>query len=110
MLEKDEEILDLKVPYLSAIRALIYLVNCTIPYMFLQSIYQQDTVQLPQKRYWNDIKHILHYLYGTTKIGLFKSGSNLQLIRYENAGYLSDPHKKISQTIYLFIYKGTAIS
>jgi hypothetical protein len=33
MLENDEEILDLKVPYLSAIRALIYLVNCTIPYI-----------------------------------------------------------------------------
>ena len=33
-----------------------------------------------------------------------------QLIGYADAGYLSDPHKDLSQTGYLFTYGGTAIS
>ena len=38
-------------------------------------------------------------------LGLFyPNGSNPQLVRYANAGYLSDPHKSQSRTWYLFTY------
>jgi len=64
----------------------------------------------PTQRHWNGVKHILCYLYGITKIGLFYSVSNSQLIGYTDASYLSNPHKRRSQICYLFIYGGIANS
>jgi hypothetical protein len=104
MLEKDEEILDLKVPYLSAIRALIYLANYTRPNIAFAVNLLARYSSTPIKKHWNRVKHILHYLRGTTKIWLFYSESNSQLIGYANASYLSNPHTKRSQTDYLFTY------
>ena len=44
-------------------------------------------------------------------MGLFYSNkSKEKLLRYADAGYLSDPHKARSQTGYVFNYNGTAIS
>ena len=44
-------------------------------------------------------------------VGLFyPHGSKSQLVGYTDVGYLSDPHKRRSQTRYLFTYGGTAIS
>jgi len=65
----------------------------------------------PIQRHWNGIKHILHYLYRTTNLGLFyPNGSKPQLVGYVDAGYLSNPHKGRSQTRNLFTYKNTTIS
>ena len=59
----------------------------------------------------NGIKHILCYLRATIALGLFYSnGSNPQLIRYANAGYLYDPHKDQLQIGYLFTCGNIAIS
>ena len=63
------------------------------------------------KRHWNEIKHILWYLHGTSDMGLYYSKeSKSQLSRYADAGYLLDPHKAWSQTGYVFTYGGTTIS
>ena len=44
-------------------------------------------------------------------MGLFYSKeSKLQLLGYVDVGYLSDPHKVRSQTMYVFHCNGTAIS
>ena len=40
----------------------------------------------------------------------YSKESKSQLSRYENVGYLSDPHKTRSQTGYVFTYGGTTIS
>ena len=93
-MKKNEELLGPEVPYLSAISALIYLANCTCPNIVfsvnLLTIYNFA----PTRRHWNGIKHILHYLYGTTNMGLFYSReSKQQLLGYADAGYLSNPHK-----------------
>ena len=54
---------------------------------------------------------ILHYLRGTTNMGLFYSReSKQQLLGYAYAGYLLDPHKARSQTGYIFTYGGMTIS
>ena len=67
--KNDEELLGLKVPYLSAIDALIYLANCIRPNIIfsvnLLAIYNFD----PTRRHWNGIKYILRYLHGTTDMG-----------------------------------------
>jgi hypothetical protein len=76
----------------------------------LQSIYGQDTVPPPQKD--TGMGSNIYFVISTKQLkwGYFYSGSNLQLIRYIDAYYLSDPYKKRSQTNYLFTYVGTIIS
>jgi hypothetical protein len=89
----------------------MYLANCTwldIPFsVYLLARYSSA----PTRRHWNEVKHVLRYLRGTTDMGLFYSkGSNSQLIGYADVGFLSDPHKGRSQTRYLFTCRSTAIS
>jgi N6-adenosine-specific RNA methylase IME4 len=98
LLEGDEEILGLEVPYLSAIEALMYLVNYTISDIaFALNLLARYSFTLI-KRHWNWDKYILRYLRGTIKMKLFYSGSNSQLIGYADAGYLFDLHKKRDNT------------
>jgi len=70
-LEKDEEILGLKVPYLSATGALIYLANCSrLDIAFAVNLLARYNFT-PTKRHWNGVKHICCYFCGTTKRGYF---------------------------------------
>jgi hypothetical protein len=109
--EDDEEILGFEVPYLSAIGALMYLGNCTRPDIAFSVNLLARYSSAPTRRHWNGVKHVLRYLRGTTDMGLFyPRGSNLQLVGYAYAGFLSDPHKGRSQTGYLFTCGCTAIS
>ena len=101
--EKGEELLGLEVPYLSVICALIYLANCTSPYIAFSVNLLARYSSTPTQRHWNGIKHILYYLQGTTYMSLFYSKeSKKQLFGYADAGYLSDQHNSISQTGYVF--------
>ena len=94
--EKDEELLGPKVPYLSAIGALMYLTNCTRPDIAFSVNFLARYSSAPTRRHWNGIKHILRYLRGTTDMGLFYSReSKQQLLGYADAEYLSDPYKEI---------------
>ena len=71
--EKNEELLGLKIPYLSAIGALMYLANTTRPDIFFSVNLLARYSSAPTRRHWNGIKHILRYLKGTTDMGLFYS-------------------------------------
>ena len=109
--EKNEELLSPEVPYLSVIGALMYLANCThLDIVFFVNLFVRYSFT-PTRRHKNGIKYILHYVRGTTDMGLFYSReSKQQLIGYADAGYLSYPHKGRSQTRYVFNCNGTAIS
>jgi len=62
-----------EVPYLSAIGALMYLVNCTRPDIaFATNLLVRFSLS-PTWRHWNGIKHVFHYLRGTTNFSLFYS-------------------------------------
>ena len=66
-----EEILGLEVPYLSAIRALIYLANCIRPdIVFIMNLLARHSTA-STKRYWAGVKNILRYLQGNKDLGLF---------------------------------------
>ena len=56
-------------------------------------------------------KCILRYLNGTKDLGLFfKKNHDPSMIGYTDADYLSDPHNRKSQTGFVFLHGGTAIS
>ncbi len=51
------------------------------------------------------------YLNGTKDLGLFfQKTADPSLVGYTVAGYISDPHNTISQTGFVFLHGGTAIS
>ena len=65
----------------------------------------------PTKRHLKGVKNILRYLQGSKDMGLFyRKNQDLSLVGYADAGYLSDPHTAKSQTGYVFLCGGTAIS
>jgi transposase InsO family protein len=109
---EDEQPLPTSYPYLNAIGALMYLANNTRPDISfavnLLARYSQD----PTLRHWIGIKQVFRYLKGTEDLGLYyKNGTkNINLVGYADAGYMSDPHKGRSQTGYVFLTNGTAIS
>ncbi|XP_070031524.1 secreted RxLR effector protein 161-like [Nicotiana tomentosiformis] len=109
--EKNEELFSPEVPYLSAIVALMYLVNTTRPDITFSVNVLARYSSTPTMRHWNGIKHILRHLKGTTNMCLFyENDCNLDLVGYADAGYLSDSDRARSQTGYVFTCGGTAIS
>ncbi|GKF53294.1 hypothetical protein Tco_0160204, partial [Tanacetum coccineum] len=87
-LKYDEDILDPKVPYLSAIGSLMFLTSHTQPDISFSLNLLARYSSCPTRRHWNGIKQIFRYL----------------------QGYNSDPHIGRSQTGYVFTHGGTAIS
>jgi hypothetical protein len=98
-------------PYLSAIGALMYLANCTRPDIaFTVNLLARHSAA-PTKPHWAGVKNIFRYLQGTKDLGLFyQKNQDMTLTGYSDAGYLSDPHNARSQTGFVFLYGGTAIS
>ena len=109
--DEDEELLGTEVPYLSAIRALMYVTNCTRPDIaFAVNLLARHSAA-QTKRHWTGVKNIFRYLQGTIDLGLFyQFDQDKSIIGYTDADYLSDPHNARSQTGFVFLYGGTAIS
>lgn len=109
--ENNEELLGPECPYLNAIGALMYLANGTRPDIAFAVNLLARFSSAPTKRHWNGVKQIFRYLRGTQDLGLFfRKNQDLTMAGYADAGYLSDPHKALSQTGYVFLCGGTAIS
>jgi hypothetical protein len=82
-----------QVPYLSVVRALMYLANSTWPdIVFVVNLLARHSAK-PTKRHWIGVKTVLRYLNGTRDLGLFYSkNQDLILLGYINVGYLFDSH------------------
>ena len=107
--EENEALLGPEVPYLSAIDVLLYLAHCTRPDIVFSVNLLVRFNFAPTRRHWNDVKHILRYLRGTTDLGLFYLKEST-LKGYADSGYCYDPHKARSRTGYVFTCGNTAIS
>ena len=109
--EDTEDILGLEVPYLSAIGALLYLANFTMPDIaFAVNLLARFSAS-PSRRHWNDIKHIFLYLQGSQDLGLlYTRNQDMTLVGYSYPGYMSVPHNARSQYGYVFLCRGTTIS
>ena len=89
----------------------MYLVNCTRLDITLAVNLLARHNSAPTKRHWNGVKHLLRYLKDIFDFDLyFPYNSEKTLVGYLDASYLSDPHNARSQTSYVFLYGGTAIS
>ena len=109
--DEGEEILGSKFPYLSLIGALTYLANSTSPDIaFAVNLLARHSAA-PTKRHWVGGKQILRYLNVTKDLSLFyQKNQDPMLVGYTDTGYLSDPHNARSQTGFVFLHGGTAIS
>ncbi|KAL6138174.1 hypothetical protein ACLB2K_063459 [Fragaria x ananassa] len=96
--QDDEDTLGPKVPYMSVVGALLYLAQCTRPYIaFAVNVFARYS-SAPTTRHWISVKDILRYLRGTIDMGLFYEKTYVHgptIVGYANAGYLSDPYKAI---------------
>jgi hypothetical protein len=109
--EEDERGLGPEVPYLSAIGALMYLANCTRPDITFAVNLLARCSAAPTRRHWVGVKTILRYLKGTQDLGLwFSKRRDLTMVGYVDAGYMSDSHNARSQTGFVFLCGGAAIS
>jgi hypothetical protein len=105
--DEGEKILGPEVPYLSAIGALMYLANSTRPDIaFAVNLLARHSAA-STKRHWVGVKTIFRYLNGTL---FYQRNPDQNLLGYADAGYLSDPHNSKSQTGFVFMNGGTAIS
>ncbi|XP_048615731.1 secreted RxLR effector protein 161-like [Brassica napus] len=107
----DEDMLGPEIPYLSAIGALMYLASHTRPDISFAVSLLSRFSSCPTLRHWNGIKHLFRYLQGTPDLGLFYTDRpSEKMAGYADVGYLSNPHNARSQTGYVFIHGGAAVS
>jgi hypothetical protein len=98
-------------PYLSVIGGLMFLGNQTRPDISFSVNMLARHSSKPTIRHWNGTKRIMRYLQGSIDTGLyFPYTMTNELCGYADAGYLSDPDDSKSQTGYVFLQGGTAIS
>jgi len=89
----------------------MYLANSTRPDIaFAVNLLARHRVA-PTKRHWIGVKLILRYVNATRDLKLFfQRGTRSDKIGYIDAGYQSDLHNGRSQTGFVFLQNGIAIS
>ncbi|KAK1683719.1 hypothetical protein QYE76_044567 [Lolium multiflorum] len=100
-----------KIPYASAVGSIMYAMLCTRPdiahAVSLTSRYQSD----PGMEHWTAVKNILKYLKRTKDMFLCYGGDQeLVVTSYTDASWNTDPDDSKSQSGYVFILNGAAVS
>ena len=98
-------------PYASAIRSIMYAMICTRPdvsyALSVTSRYQAD----PGESHWAAVKTILKYLRRTKDMFLVYGGDDeLSVKGYTDASYLTNSDDSRSQSGYVFVMNGGAVS
>src|SRR3954465_1034918 len=107
---EEREIMD-KVPYASAIGSIMYVMLCTRPdvahAISLTSRYQSD----PGSEHWIAVKNILKYLRRTKDMFLVYGGEEELVAKcYVDASFDTDLYDSKSQSGYVFLINGRAVS
>ncbi|GJZ21960.1 hypothetical protein Tco_0558999 [Tanacetum coccineum] len=106
----DEEILGQKVPYLSAMGALLFLsCHTRLDISFPLNLLARYS-SCPTRRHWSGVKQIFRYLQGTDMGLYYTNPSERNLVGFADAGYMSDPHIGRSQPGYVFTSSNAVIS
>jgi len=109
--EEEDETLDEQYPYLAAVGALLCLATSTrSDIAFAVNVLVRHSSR-STLRHWNGIKYLFRYLKRTEDLGLHYSRSmEPTLVGYADAGYRSDLATSKSQTGYVSLRHGAAIS
>ena len=100
-----------KIPYASAIGSIMYAMNCTRPDVAYALSVTCRHQQNPGEKHWTAVKAILRYLRRTKDCFLVYGGHpELMASRYVDASFQSDPDDYKSQTGYVFVLNGGAVS
>ena len=99
------------IPYASAIGSVMYAVTCTRPdvsYALSMTSRYQAT---PGPEHWKAVKNILRYL-NRTKNRVLVYGGQTDLVAegYTDASFMTDPDDRRSQSGYVFLLNGGAVS
>ncbi|KAK1665989.1 hypothetical protein QYE76_054148 [Lolium multiflorum] len=100
-----------KISYASAVGSIMYAMLCTRPniahVVSLTSRYQSD----PGMEHWTTVKNILKYLKRTKDMFLCYGGDQeLVVTSYTDASWNTDPDDSKSQSGYVFVLNGAAVS
>ena len=109
----DEDIEKMKeVPYASAVGSIMYAMLCTRPDVALAISMAGRFQSNPGKEHWMTVKGILKYLKRTKDMSLVYGGmeEELAVMGYVDASFDSDPDDSKSQSGYVFMLNGGAVS
>ena len=109
----DEEIENMKdVPYASAMGSIMYAMLCMRPDVALAISMAGRFQSNPGKEHWLTVKDILKYLKRTKDMSLVYGGNEdeLAVMGYVDASFDSDPDDHKSQSGYVFMLNGCAVS
>jgi hypothetical protein len=100
------------VPYASAIGSIMYAMLCTRPDVALAISLTNRFQSNPGKEHWKAVKNVLRYLRRTKDMFLVygECEEELAVKGYVDASFGSDPDDSKSQTGYVFMLNGGAIS
>ena len=109
--EKDRNEMSI-IPYASAIGSIMYAMLSTRPDVALALSLTNRFQSNPGKEHWNAVKNIMKYLRRTKNMFLVYGGceEELAIKGYIDASLGTDPDDSKSQTGYVFVLNGGAIS
>nr|GEU62943.1 retrovirus-related Pol polyprotein from transposon TNT 1-94 [Tanacetum cinerariifolium] len=102
-----------RVPYLSAVGSLMYVMVCTRTNLAHAVSVVSRYMHNPSKMHWEAVKCILRYLKGTSNIGLsFEKGraSPNGVVGYVDSDYVGDTDARKSLSSYIYSHCSSAIS
>ena len=99
------------IPYASAIGSIMYAMLCTRPDVSLAISMAERFQSDPGVEHWTTVKNILKYLKRTKEMFLVYGGDQELVVKvYIDASFDTDPDDSKSQTGYVFILNGGAVS
>ena len=99
------------VPYASAIGSIMYAMLCTRPDVCLDIRIEGRYQSNPGVDHWTAVKNILKYLKRTKDMFLVYGGEKEFIVNgYVHASFDTDPDDSKSQTGYIFLLNGGAVS
>ena len=99
------------VPYASAIGSIMYAMLCTRPDVCLAISLAGRYQSNPGVDHWTTVKNMLKYLKSTKDMFLIYGGDKELVVNgYVDASFDTDPDDSKSQTGYMFILNGGAVS
>lgn len=99
-----------KIPYSSAVGALLYLANATRPDISYAVGQTAKYCASPLLAHWKAVKRIFRYLKGTSDLGLWLGGSNEGVVGYTDADFGGDLDNRKSTSGSIFFLRGGPVS